>query len=134
MQSQVVWTIDCQGKEFLYKFHKVQRFYKHYCKEKVKKWKDNEKMIQDELSKATMELQQDLLNEEAQRRLEESKETLNFFEHVKTQWLQVRARVTWQSKGNTMSLKFSTLSKRNHKPPHSRNLGGGGLKLPTLMD
>lgn len=40
-----IWTIECEGKEFLYKFHKVQRFYRYYCKEKVKKWKDNGKSI-----------------------------------------------------------------------------------------
>jgi hypothetical protein len=124
-----IWTIECQGKEFLYKLHKVQRFYGHYCKEKVEKWKDNGKRIRDELSKATMELQQDHLNKEAQMRLEESKEALKLIEHIKTQGLQVRVKLRWQNKGNTMSPKFSALSKRNHKPPQFRNVGVGGWDL-----
>lgn len=63
------WTIECQGKEFFYKFHKVHKFDRPYCKEKVGKWKEEGKKLQDGLSKATMELQQDHLNEKTQRRL-----------------------------------------------------------------
>lgn len=47
----------------------------------------------DELWKATMEVQQYHLGENAQRRLEESKASLNFFEQLEMEGAQVRAMV-----------------------------------------
>ena len=88
-----IWTSEYQGKGFFSNLCKMQRFYRHYCEKKLEKWKDIEKILMDELCKATMEVQQDHLSENAQRRLEESKASLNIFEQLEMEGAQVRAMV-----------------------------------------